>query len=170
MDSRLERLQAAIASATRDMTPAELECRQAGKWSVAEILEHLYLTYTGTIKGFQRCLEAGKPLATAPTLAQRARIGVVLGLRHLPRGAEAPAQVRPRGISNDKIQAEIGGRIAAMDEIIAQCEARYGTHQRLLNHMLLGPLSGSQWRKFHLVHGMHHLKQIEQLRRTFVET
>jgi hypothetical protein len=164
MDSHLERLQAAIASAAEGMTPADLARRTEGKWSVAEILEHLYLTYTATIKGFQRCLEAGKPLATAPTLRQRVRIGLVLALGYLPQGAESPPQVRPRGIAKDKVQAEISGQIATMDEIIARCEAQYGARVRLLNHMLLGPLSGRQWCKFHLVHGRHHLKQIAQLR------
>jgi hypothetical protein len=28
----------------------------------------------------------------------------------------------------------------------------------------LGPLTGAQWRKFHLVHGRHHARQIRQLR------
>jgi Protein of unknown function (DUF1569) len=164
MDSDLDRLQAEINKCIRDIPAAELARRNAGKWSVAEIIEHLYLTYTGTIKGFQRCLEAGKPQATAPTLRQRVRIGWVLGLGHMPQGVEAPPQARPKGIAQDKVRAEIGAQITAMDEIIARCEAQYGADVRLLNHLILGPLNGAQWRKFHLVHGRHHLKQIAQLR------
>lgn len=164
MDSRLERLRAGIAAATQGMTESERARRRPGKWSVAEILEHLYLTYTGTIKGFQRCLEAGKPLATAPTLKQRVKIAAVTRMGYLPSGAEAPPQARPRGIGPEKVQAEIAGQIAAMDAIIAQCEARFGRRSRLLNHLLLGPLTGKQWRQFHWVHGRHHLKQIALLR------
>jgi hypothetical protein len=33
-----------------------------------------------------------------------------------------------------------------------------------LDHPILGPLTGGQWRKFHLVHGLHHVKQIRRLR------
>jgi Protein of unknown function (DUF1569) len=170
MDSHLERLRAAIASATLDMTAAELARSRKGKWSVAEILEHLYLTYTGTIKGFQRCLDAGSPVANAPSLRQRARIALVLGAGYLPSGAESPPQARPRGMAAEKVRVEISSQIAAMDDIIGRCELQYGTRAKLLNHPMLGPMSGRQWRKFHWVHGRHHLKQIERLRKESVET
>jgi len=55
MDSCLEQLLNAITSATRGMTVEELTRHPEGKWSSAQILEHLYLTYTGTAKGFERC-------------------------------------------------------------------------------------------------------------------
>ena len=59
---------------------------------------------------------------------------------------------------------EIGPRISAMDDLIAQCEARFGKRTRVLDHPFLGPLTARQWRKFHWVHGRHHLKQIQKLR------
>ena len=31
--------------------------RVDGRWSVAEIVEHLDRTYSGTVKGFDRCLQ-----------------------------------------------------------------------------------------------------------------
>src|SRR5438034_5788474 len=71
MDSCLERLLNAITSATRGMTVEELTRHPEGKWSSAQILEHLYLTYTGTAKGFERCCEAGKPLASSLRLKDR---------------------------------------------------------------------------------------------------
>jgi hypothetical protein len=61
------------------------------------------------------------------------------------------------------VRAELALKIAAMDEIIARCEARFGS-AKLLDHPILGPLTGPQWRKFHLIHGRHHVKQIERLR------
>jgi hypothetical protein len=56
MDFYLQRLQNAISSATAGLS-VETLARRPGtdKWSIAEILEHLYLTYTGTIKGFEMC-------------------------------------------------------------------------------------------------------------------
>ena len=62
----------------------------------------------------------------------------------------------------EKIVAEIGPQIAAMDEVIAQCEQRYGSRTRVLDHPVLGPLTARQWRKFHLAHGRHHVKQIQE--------
>lgn len=146
------------------MSPAQLIAHPPGKWCAAEVLEHLYLTYTGTIKGFERVVEAGKSLATAQTWAQRGRTFVVVGLGHLPSGREAPPVARPRGVPPEKVRAEIGPKIGEMDDIIRRCEEKLGSRQKLLDHPILGPLTADQWRKFHLVHGLHHVKQLRRLR------
>ena len=65
MDSRLEELKQAVESAVEGHVERAVEAGiPADKWCAAEVLEHLYLTYTGTIKGFARVMEAGKPLAS----------------------------------------------------------------------------------------------------------
>ena len=164
MDAYLQRLQKAITSATLGMTVEDLGRHPEGKWSTAEVLEHLYLTYTGTTKAFERVLEAGKPLARTPLLMDRMRTFVVTGLGHLPEGRNAPERTQLRGMTADEVTREIGPRISAMDEVIAQCESRFGKRTRVLDHPILGPLTARQWRKFHWVHGQHHLKQIRKLR------
>jgi hypothetical protein len=166
MDLHLQQLQEVIASATRGMTAEELTRHPEGKWSVAEVLEHLYLTYTGTVKGFERCLQAGRPLASSPTLKQRISAAVVVGLGYLPGGRQAPDNTRPQGMAAEKVAAEIEPQIAAMDEVIGKCETRFGRSTRVLDHPILGPLTARQWRKFHWVHGRHHVKQIVRLRGT----
>ncbi|HXM60463.1 MAG TPA: DUF1569 domain-containing protein [Terriglobales bacterium] len=164
MDAYLQRLQDAIASATEGMTAEELRRHPKGKWCAAEILEHLYLTYTGTTKAFERCLQAGQPQVRRRTLRDRVRTSVVIGLGHMPNGRQAPKHAQPRGMSVEEVAAEIGSRISAMDAVIAQCESRVGKRTRVLDHPVLGPLTARQWRKFHWVHGRHHLKQIQNLR------
>jgi hypothetical protein len=166
MDSYLERLHQAIASATKDMSSDQLTGRWEGKWSVAEVLEHLYLTYTGTQKAFERCLKAGKPLGSVPTFKQRVAATAVTELGYFPTGRKSPEQVLPQGMSAEKILADIGPQIAAMDQVIAQCEERYGSRIKILDHPFLGPLTARQWRKFHLAHGRHHAKQIIKQRRS----
>src|SRR6266403_3882663 len=140
MDSCLERLLNAITSATRGMTVEELTRHPEGKWSSAEILEHLYLTYTGTIKGFERCLEAGKPLARVPTWNDRFRTFVVVGIGHVPEGRTAPKNATPRGLPPEQVLAEVVEKIGVMGAVIAQAEEKYGKHTRLLDHPILGPL------------------------------
>jgi hypothetical protein len=164
MDAYLERLQEGIRSATRGMSAEDLRRHPEGKWSTAEILEHLYLTYTGTVKGLERCLHEDKPLARAPLLKDRMRTLVVTGLRHFPEGRKAPERAQPRGMHADEVLREIRPRISAMDDLITQCEARFGKRTRVLDHPVLGPLTARQWRMFHWVHGQHHLKQIRKLR------
>lgn len=162
MDHRLETLKREIVLAVEGMTPEQLGSHLPGKWSAAEVLEHLYLTYTGTIKGFER-VAAGLHSPSKPKSARTAIRFVVLGLSHIPAGREAPPQTRPRGLPTETLVADVGAKIAAMDEIITRCERALG-RGRLLDHSILGPLTAAQWRKFHLVHGRHHLKQIRRLR------
>jgi hypothetical protein len=162
MDSYLERLRQAIDSATRGISSEELTRHPAGAWSAAEVLEHLYLTYTGTVKGLERCLQKGKPLASPITLKQRAKIAVAVELGYLPKGRKAPERATPKGLSPHTVLAEIDSRIVTMGELLAQCEARHGPRTRVLDHPILGPLTARQWRKFHWVHGRHHVKQILQ--------
>jgi hypothetical protein len=160
MDSYLERLRQAVNSATSGMTVEDLTRRTEGKWSAAEVLEHLYLTYTGTQKAFERCLKAGKPLGGVPTFKQRVSTAAVTKFGYFPKGRKSPDHVFPRGMPAERLVAEIGPQIAAMDKAIAQCEERYGARVKVLDHPVLGPLTARQWRKFHLIHGRHHVKQI----------
>ena len=164
MDSRLEELKQAVESSVEGLSSEELSWHPADKWCAAEVLEHLYLTYTGTIKGFAKVLEAGKPLVTRASMKQRVRTLVVLVFQHMPEGRQAPANTRPRGLPAEKVRSEVGAKIAQMDAIIAQCEVRFGRGIPLLDHPILGPLTALQWRTFHLVHGRHHVKQLLRLR------
>jgi len=166
MDSYLERLHQAVAAATQGMCDEDPESRSDGKWSAAEVLEHLYLTYTGTSKAFDRCLQAGKPLASASTLKHRVAAFLVTELGYFPEGRKSPEHACPKGISTEKVVADICPQIAAMDKIIAQCQERFGSRKKVLDHPVLGPLTASQWRKFHWVHGRHHIKQILERRKS----
>jgi hypothetical protein len=164
MDFYLQRLQNAIASVTDGMSAESLLQHPEGKWCTAEVLEHLYLTYTGTIKGFERCLEAGKTLARFPTWNDRFRTFMVVGIGYLPGGRTAPKNATPRGLPPEQVLAEVSEKIVVMDGVIAQAEEKYGKEIKLLDHPILGPLQGREWRKFHWVHGRHHVKQIASLR------
>jgi hypothetical protein len=163
MDSLLEELKQTLDSAVDGMSLEQISWHPAEKWSAGEILEHLYLTYTGTIKGFERVLDAGRPLVASTSMRQRLRKHVVLMFDYLPEGRKAPKTTVPRGLPTEKVRAEVGVKIAEMDEIIAQCEARFGG-SKLLDHPILGPLTARQWRKFHWMHGRLHIRQIERLR------
>jgi hypothetical protein len=158
-------LQRALSESLNGMLSEDMSWHPPGKWCAAEVLEHLYLTYTGTVKGFGRVAAAGKSLATAATRKQRLRTLIVVGFGHMPEGRKAPAATQPRGLPPQKVRTEIIAAIGQMDEIIARCEARLGSRDKLLDHPILGPLTAAQWRKFHLVHGLHHVKQIRNLRR-----
>lgn len=165
MGPDLLKLRKEIEAAIAGMTPQQLQWHPPGKWSAAGVLEHLYLTYTGTIKGFERAA-SGQHHPSKATWRDRARRFVVLGLNRMPAGREAPQNTRPRGLDSHKIATEIGLKILEMDETISRAESALG-RGRLLDHPVLGPLTADEWRKFHLVHGLHHVKQLRRLRESF---
>jgi Protein of unknown function (DUF1569) len=170
VDSRLDTLKQSLASAVEGMSSEQLSWHLPGKWCAAEVLEHLYLTYTGTTKGLERVITRGAPLATRQSVSQRVLTLVVVGLGYMPSGVEAPAMVRPRSLPVEQVRNEIWAKLAAMEAIIAQCEARFGRHVKLLDHPILGALTAAQWRALHLVHGRHHQKQLLRLRERALET
>jgi hypothetical protein len=164
VDPHLTKLEREIISALSGLTPEQLTSHPPGKWCVAEVLEHLYLTYTGTIKGFQRLLEAGKPPVSATTWKHSAQALLVVSFGHLPEGRQAPPQAQPRGLPPETILSGLAPKIGEMDALLTQCAARFGANAKVLDHPILGPFSIAQWRRFHLVHGRHHVKQIRRLR------
>src|SRR5262245_25625024 len=121
MDSRLERLKRDLESAVDGWSTEQLLWHPPQKWCAAEVLEHLLLTYSGTIKGFERVIASGRPLATKGSVRQRVLTFMVVQLRHIPSGFEAPAMVRPKGLPVAVVRSEIGPKLAAMDAIIAHC-------------------------------------------------
>ena len=83
---------------------------------------------------------------------------------YFPEGQEISRSGLPQRHVRGKVVAAIGPQIAAMDKAIAQCEERYGSRIKVLDHPVLGPLTARQWRKFHLTHGRHHVKQISKMK------
>jgi hypothetical protein len=169
LDPHLKCLHDQIQTLTAELSVGELSWHPPAKWCTAEILEHLYLTYGGTSKGLSRVLESGI-VKKCSTLKQRVAALLVVGWGYFPSGVKSPVVVSPKGIPAEKIMAEIGSKIKEMDAIMASCEAQFGARVKVLEHPLLGPFSIAQWRKFHLRHGMHHLKQIRRLRQLMRQT
>jgi len=168
MDPHLQRLQKEIAAAVEGLSPEQLSQHSPGKWCAGEVLEHLYLTYTGTVKGLsgsQKQASAWLQPKAGRSEADPDRGGIRIPAFR-PRRPSSSASAR---IAAGEVRAEIGPKIAEMDESIARCEERFGSRRKLLDHPILGPLTAAQWRKFHLVHGLHHVKQIKRLRELAIE-
>ena len=64
MNKWLARIEGMLTSATAGMTEEQLLWHPEGKWSTAEILEHLSKTYTGTALGYEKAIAAQRSLAS----------------------------------------------------------------------------------------------------------
>ena len=138
----------------------DLSRSPSDKWSPLQILEHLVLTYTATTRGLLRTMESGRPEPVQRTFSHRLRGFYVLGLGKFPGGIEAPKHTVPRAGLGDEPLRRFNDALGAMDASLTDAERRFGQRTRVLPHPMLGPLTTRQWRRFHNVHGRHHLKQI----------
>src|ERR1022692_2704648 len=98
MISYLERLRQELEDAVGNGSASDLGVAPAGKWSAAQILEHLFLTYKHTSRGLIKCLEQGAPLATPATLKHRFATLLVVNLGYMPGGRKAPERAIPQGM------------------------------------------------------------------------
>jgi hypothetical protein len=148
----------AIEQAVAGLSPQDFTRAPAGKWSAEQILEHLDLTFAGTVKTMRRALEKG-PRVLPSRVSQRFLKWLVVGFGYVPHGRKAPEPVQPRGGQGAAVVDAIRQHLRETDEAIAAFEQKYGpraTH----NHPVLGALTAQQWRRFHLVHTRHHMKQV----------
>src|SRR5581483_5178789 len=114
--------------------------------------DHLNLTYRGTIKNFEHCLASGISAASPDRKTNRWQRRVITRLGWMPEGRKSPQRVLPRGTPVQQLTTEIFENLARMDEVIGECDSRFGRGKPLADHPILGPLTAYEWRKFHLVH------------------
>jgi hypothetical protein len=164
MHPQSEAIRQLLLDVTQGMEPTTLAQHPEGKWSTAQIVEHLSRTYTATARVMQKCVEAGQPIATRPTPYQRVAAFLVTGVGYFPGGRKAPSFAEPRGLGSGLVLPQMFAELARMEELISQCEARHGAVVPIADHFILGPLNASQWRKFHFLHARHHSRQISRLR------
>jgi hypothetical protein len=138
------------------------------KWTIQQIVEHLLLTYTSTWHVMEARIARGKPTRAQPSLQQRFAQFCVTNLSYFPQRRQAPAVVDPPPsrelLSGQQLIQSVHQQLSAIDRIFDQAEAVFGP-RRAITHHVLGPLSIHQWRRFHLIHGRHHAKQIAAIRR-----
>lgn len=164
LSPQLESALLAIGSATAGMTDEQMTWHPEGKWSSAEILEHLALAYARTADRMQPLLHQDLPEVRRRTFKEWVGGMIVLRLGHIPPGRKAPEAVSPKGISSPQARSSIEENLVRVDAMLEQCEKRFGSKQSVLVHTVLGPLSAAEWRRFHCVHTLHHMKQIHALR------
>jgi hypothetical protein len=164
MKPHLERCLAIVLDATKGGGAETAVRRDPNKWSVVEIVEHLTRSYSGTAKGFERCVEKGAPLATAPTLKQTLQQLALISLGFFPEGRQAPKHIVPTGeLDLNAVLDAIRRDLARLDAAAIAARQALGSG-KMLDHPILGALTVDQWLAFHVVHTKHHAKQIAQRR------
>ena len=168
MHPKFVKLRNTLSGAFAGMSVDDL-CRQPeGKWSTAEILDHLNLTYLGTIRNLERRIAEGKTCAEGNRRKKRLPRFVVTRLGYMPNGRKSPERALPRGTPAEQVIGEIMENMARLDGVLAECERRFLGGVPIAEHPVLGPLTASEWRGFHLAHGCHHAKQVRALKKNLL--
>jgi len=141
------------------------------RWSIQQTVGHLVLTYAATGRAIDARIAKGSGTRARPSLMQRAGQLVIIGAGLFPPGRKAPEMVTapaneppvPSGVLIERV----GAALESMDESVSAGERFFGTRRQAVRHAVLGPLTFSQWKRFHLIHGRHHMKFIAQVRKEF---
>ncbi len=142
------------------LSPADAEVSIDGAWSIANIIEHLDLTYAKNAAGLQRRLAKGDAPAHPRSVRQAAARFVVVTMGYFPHGRKSPDQVVPQGRPFTEVAAGLAGHLRELDRSLSEGERVFGATRAVLDHPVIGPFSVADWRRFHWVHTRHHLKQI----------
>ena len=131
-----------------------------GRWSIAQILEHLTLAYTANAAWIEKALQSGEPRVSAPRPKQILGRVLVLDLGYCPQ-VSAPAMTVPCGsIPEERSVAATREGLTLLDATLTRAAERFGADVLVCNHPFLGGLSVRQWRKLHWRHTIHHMKQV----------
>lgn len=164
MHPDLAAARSAIDAATMHMTADDLARHVPGKWSSAQVLEHLAKAYGSTAYILDKCVREQRSVATPPSARQRLFTWVIVGVGYFPHGRPAPSVTIPDGMRPLEALDAARTSLAALDTAAARGVEVFGLATRVANHPLLGGFTIPQWRRFHRVHTRHHMKQIAALR------
>lgn len=131
-----------------------------GKWTPAQITEHLRLTYDVLVRELEGgggirvrtpgWLRAWLRLRYLPGILKRGRV---------PRGARAPGEVRPGDGPFDR-EAQLTALRDSAERFVARLEPAWERPGTVLTHHLFGSLSAAQAFRFVTVHSRHHRAQL----------
>lgn len=171
MNSDLQLLQRELAQSLHGLDRAQTQLHPPARpdgWSIQEIVEHLLLTYESTEAGLSARIAKSAPTRAQISLVQRVQQHAVMRFGYFPTGRKAPLAVTPhtptQPLSGEELTRVVADRLTSLGALCDESEKLFGSSSRCASHAVLGPLKVDYWRRFQLVHGRHHIKQILVIR------
>jgi hypothetical protein len=171
MHAVLERAVSQIASEVRGLDAETTQLHPMGlahRWTAQQVVEHLILSYRLTSAALETRLNKGRlSRKQTRTQLQWALQLMILSFGALPRGVPAldetvPVKGRFAAMDGRQLGDLLREEAEAMDTLLDTCRRRFGI-ERVGSHPWLGPLRVDQWRRFHVVHGLHHVAQLRSV-------
>ena len=171
MHAVLERVASQFASEVLSLDAETTQLHPNGldfKWNAQQVVEHLVLGYRLTSKALEIRLNKGRLSRNQTrTYLQWSLQLMILTFGRLPQGVPAldetvPVAGRFPVMDGRQLGDLLRREIDAMDKQFDACRRKFGM-ERVAIHPFLGPLRVDQWRRFHVVHGLHHLTQLRSV-------
>jgi hypothetical protein len=171
MHAVLERVVSQISSEVLSLDAETTQLHPNGlayRWSAQQVVEHLVLGYRLTSSALETRLNKGRLSRNQKrTYLQWSLQLMILTFGKLPRGVPALDELMPVAGSFAAMDGQQLGDLMrremdAMDKLFDACRRKFGM-ERVAVHPFLGPLRVDQWRRFHVVHGLHHLTQLRSV-------
>jgi hypothetical protein len=171
MHAVLEPVVSQISSEIRDLDAETTQLHPKGlayKWSVQQVIEHLVLSYRLTSEDLETRLNKGRLSRNRRrTRLQWSLQLMILSFGALPQGVPSLDETMPTegsfAVMNGRQLGDLlRQEIDAMDAVLDRCRRKFGM-ERVSHHPWLGALRVDQWRRFHVVHGLHHVTQLRSV-------
>ncbi len=171
MHAVLERVVCQIADELRGLDAETTQLHPKGlayRWSAQQVVEHLVLGYRLTSDALEIRLQKGR----APRKQPRSRLQwllqmMILSFGALPRGVPALDETTPVAgkfavMDGRQLIECLREELERLDSLLDRCRGKFGM-ERVAIHPWLGSLRVDQWRRFHAIHGIHHLTQLHSV-------
>jgi hypothetical protein len=141
---------------------ADWERGPAGKWTPAQIVEHLAISMNSSAEKFEH-RRGYAPMSARPrSIVERIAKAAILGVQWYPKGFQAPEPTTPSaGVTRDAAETHFREGLRRWDALERELlPAR--RRDLFVKHPRLGDLTIEEWQRFHVVHARHHAKQIRE--------
>jgi hypothetical protein len=144
----------------RGRPDSDSEHAPAGKWTPAQIIEHLALGLTLSAEMLLKRRAHAPMSRRRRTPAEQIARFLILGLRWFPPGRKAPERTTPPPqISRQSAEQHFLAGIELWDQVDRALlpERRADLFAK---HPRMGDLNVEEWMRFHVIHARHHARQI----------
>lgn len=144
----------------KDRADADWQLAPPGKWTPAQIVEHLALGLEGCADGFEKRRARDPMFRRRPTAIQRIGKVLLMQLGWFPPFLTAPSMTRPAP-RVDRAAAESHFRrgVERLEEL-ARLLLPVRALDLFVKHPNMGDLTLPEWLEFHVIHARHHARQI----------
>ncbi len=138
------------------------EHAHAGQWSMAQVLEHLYLMETAITARMGSVLQQNEP--TPPPLSQHSDAPSFRLTPDRSRRIEAPAGLVPadKHMTRQELHTRLSRSRSHLEELLQTADPQQ-MQQKTMNHPVFGSMTLEEWVEFIGLHEQRHLEQMKEI-------